>query len=447
VGDVPRGAALTRRLHAYQELARDFLRNMPRAGLFLDLGLGKTAICLSALEERHLPALVVAPKRVAEHVWPKERSLWRPDLSLSLAVGDPAQRRAALAAGADLTVISRDNLKDAEPRYRTVVLDELSSFKDRSTARWRAARRLCKDPDHVWGLTGTPTPNGLIDMWAQMYLIDKGERLGTTLTGYRSRYFQPAGQLPSGVIIDWRLRDEAEENIHALLADICLYMNAEDELGTEEPTYNVINVPLPTAARREYEEMKDTLVLDLELIGEEIYSAANAAILSNKLRQLTSGFIFSDAQDSTYTRRHTAKLEALREVVDGTGDNLLVFHNYIPEAEMIQEAFPQARRLDERGALDQWDAGELPMLLAHPASAGHGLNLQHGGHTAVWYSLTWDLELYLQANGRLARQGQAHPVIIHSLECEDTVDKVIAARLEEKEFTQTQLLDHIRSPL
>jgi SNF2 family DNA or RNA helicase len=433
------------KLHAYQELARDFLRERRRAGLFLDLGLGKTAISLSALEPEHLPALVVAPKRVAEHVWPKERSLWRPDLSLALAAGSPAQRQAALAAGADLTVISRDNLKDARPGYRTVILDELSSFKNRGSQRWKAARRLCKDAEQVWGLTGTPTPNGLLDLWAQLLLIDKGERLGTTLTGYRNRYFFAAGQLPSGVVIDWRLRDEAEENIHRLISDICLYMAAEDELNIPAETYNVIDVPLPS--RKHYEEFRRDLVLDLELIGEEIYSAANAAVLSNKLRQVTSGFIFSDEQDGRYTRLHKAKLEALQEVVDGTGDNLLVFYNYIPEAEMLREAFPQARMLDDRDALAAWDAGELPMMLAHPASAGHGLNLQYGGHTVVWYSLTWDLELYQQANGRLIRQGQAHPVVVHSLECENTVDKIVAETLARKEFDQAKLLDHVRSPI
>lgn len=435
------------RLHPYQELARDFLLHNPRAGLFLDLGLGKTAISLCALEPRHLPVLVVAPKRVCESVWPKERSKWRPDLSLSLAAGDPAQRKAAFDEKADLTVVSRDNLKEAAPGYRTVILDELSSFKNKTSKRWRAARRVCAKADHVWGLTGTPTPNGLLDLFAQIYLLDQGKRLGTTLTGYRARWFIAAGQLPNGTVIEWRLRPEAEENIHRLVSDICLYMSSADELDMPPVTLNAVDVPLPPAARKHYKEFKKNLVLDLELIGEEIYSAANAAVLSNKLRQVTSGFVYSDEQDGTYAQLHTAKIEALQEIVDGTGDNLLVFYNYIPEAEMIRAAFPQARMIDAPGALDAWDRGELPMMLAHPASAAHGLNLQYGGHTAVWASLTWDLELYLQANGRLDRQGQEHPVVIHSLECPGTVDKVIASRLVEKEFDQTRLLDHVRSPM
>jgi SNF2 family DNA or RNA helicase len=438
---------MTLKLHTYQELARDFLRNTSRAGLFLDLGLGKTAISLSALEEQHLPALVVAPKRVAEHVWPKERGLWRPDLSLALAVGSAKDRAAALGAGADLTVISRDNLKDARPIYKTIILDELSSFKNRASARWKYARKICKPAENVWGLTGTPTPNGLLGLWSQMFLLDQGERLGTTLTGYRARYFVPAGQLPSGVVINWRLRPEAEENIHGLLDDICLYMSSQDELDMPPVTLNVVQVALPASALRRYMELKETMVLDLELIGEEIYSAANAAILSNKLRQVTSGFIFSDAQDGSYTILHDAKIKALQEVVEGTGDNILVFYNYIPEFEMIREAFPEAMHIDDAGALKKWDAGELPMMLAHPASAGHGLNLQYGGHTAAWYSLSWDLELYLQGNGRLDRQGQVHPVVIHILEAPNTMDVVVRDNLGEKEFSQGKLLDHVRSPL
>lgn len=434
------------KLHTYQELARDFLRGNDRAGLFLDLGLGKTAISLSALEPRHLPALVVAPKRVAEHVWPVEKELWRPDLSLALAAGEPARRQEALAAGADITVISRDNLKDAKPRYKTVILDELSSFKGRGV-RWKLAKKLTGKAEHVWGLTGTPTPNGYLDLWPQIYLIDNGKRLGTGVTGYKNRYFQAYGQLPSGVLIDWRPREGAEARIRGLIEDICLYMSAADELDLPPITYNTIDVPLPTAVRKHYKEMKDELVLDLELLGDEIYSASNAAVLSNKLSQITAGFIFSDAQDGSYTELHNAKLDALQEVRDGTGDNLLVFYNYIPEAERIRKAFPEARMLDAPGVIPAWNRGEVPMMLAHPASAGHGLNLQHGGHTLFWASLTWDLELWQQAIGRLARQGQKHPVIVHIPQCPGTVDVTIRKRLETKEFTQDTLLDHLRSPM
>ena len=436
------------KLHDYQEVARDFLQGRPHAGLFLDLGLGKTATTLSALTPEHLPALVVAPKRVAEHVWPAERALWRPDLGLALAIGEPRHRQAALAERADLTVISRDNLKDAEPGYRTIILDELSSFKaGHSGVRWKLARKLTAKATNVWGLTGTPAPNGYLDLWPQIFLLDRGQRLGTSVVGYRNRYFVPTQHVWNGrqmVPVSYELREGAEQRIKGLLEDMCLYMEATP--GTP-PTYNDINVPLPPAVRKLYKQMYDDLVMDMELIGGEVYSAANKAVLSNKLAQITAGFIYSDAQDGTYTELHSAKLDALQEIRDGTGDNLLVFYSYIPEAERIRKAFPEAVMLDDPGAIAGWMRGEVPMLLCHPASAGHGLNLQSGGHTIVWASMTWDLELYLQANGRLDRQGQQHPVIIHKLLCPDTVDWDMDARLTGKDVTQDGLLDHFRSPI
>jgi SNF2 family DNA or RNA helicase len=437
-------------LRDYQLLARDFLRNQPRgAGLFLDMSLGKTAISLSALEPRHLPVLVIAPKRVAERVWIAERDKWRPDLSMALAVGDPPKRKEAVAEQADITVSSNHPsfIAELKPTYKTVIIDESSVFREKMTKRWRAARKLCVKADHVWALSGTPVPAGLLNLWSQMFLLDGGERLGTTLGGYRGRYFFPGATLPSGVVTEWILREESQGSIHAKIEGICLYMSAADELDLPPTHHNVVDVPLPAAAKSQYKEFKDTLVLDLELIGEEIYSAANAAVLSGKLRQVTSGFIYSDEQDGTYTPLHTAKLDALEEIVDGTGDNLLVFYNFRPEIDMIRERFPQAKMMDDKGALDAWDRAELPMMLAHPASVGHGLNLQFGGHTAVWFSLTWDLELYLQSNGRLPRPGQKHSVVIHSIECPGTVDKIVARALANKDFNQTSFLDHVRSPI
>lgn len=413
------------------------------------MSLGKTAISLSALEERHLPVLVIAPKRVAERVWPKEAGIWRPDLSISLVAGSIGERSAAAAARADITVVSNYPafLREMKPVYKTIIIDESSCFRDKTTERWKAANKLCKVAEHIWLLTGTPTPGGLMNLFSQMFLLDRGQRLGTTLGGFRNRFFWAGARLPSGTVIEWNLRDESEAKIHELISDICLYMSAADELDLPPTVFNVIDIPLPDTVRKQYKELKDSLVLDLEMIGLETYSAANAAVLSNKLRQVTAGFIFSDAQDGSWTQLHTAKLDALEEIVEGTGDNLLVFYNYIPEAEMIRKRFPQAKMLDDPGALDEWDAAELPMMLAHPASVGHGLNLQFGGHTAVWYSLNWDLELYLQANGRLPRPGQEHPVIIHTLECEGTVDKAVARKLKSKGEDQFNLLDHLRNPV
>lgn len=434
-------------LHGYQEVARDFIRGTGR-GLFLDMGLGKTAITLSALERRHLPALVVAPKRVAEHVWPAERPKWSPGLGLALAAGNPQQRAKQLDRREDITVIGKDNIDDLIGRkpYKTVILDELSVFKGRG-ARWKTARKITNKADYTWGLTGTPAPNGYLDLWPQAYLLDGGERLGKTIGGYRERWFKSHGQLPNGVRIDWRPLPGAEQQIRELLQDICLYMSADDELDLPPVTMNWVDVELPKDVRKHYWQLKEELVLNLELLGFETYSAANAAVLGGKLAQIAAGFIYSDAQDGTYTWLHDAKMAALQEVVDGTGDNLLVFYNYIPEGQRIRKLFPQARLLDEPGAIDSWMRGELPMLVAHPASAGHGLNLQSGGHTVVWTSPTWDLELRQQANGRLNRQGQQHAVIIHDLVADRTLEGKMLRRLDKKDATQFSLLDYLRSPM
>ena len=431
-------------LHSYQERARAFLEEHDRSGVFLDLGLGKTAICLSALRPEQLPALVVAPKRVAEHVWPVEQPKWRPDLTLALAAGSPAQRAHALSLDRDITVIGRDNIADVRRQYRTVILDELSGFKDKTTTRWKTARKLVAKAPYRWGLSGTPAPNGLLDLWAQLYLLDDGQRLGKSLTGYRSRYFFPGRTLPSGVIIEWIMRDEAEPAIHRLVEDICMYMSAEDELDLPPVKVNPIPISLPPSTMSQYKEFKRELVLDLEDVGLDIFTAANAAVLSNKLQQVTAGFVYSDDGTGSYSVLHKEKLHALREIVEGTGDNVLVFYWYKAEAEMIRQAFPEAKMLDDKGAIPDWCAGKVRMMLAHPASAGHGLNLQTGGHTAVWTTIPWDLELWLQANGRLNRQGQTHPVIIHTLQAEKTVDLIAAERLETKEFVQSRLLEHLK---
>lgn len=435
------------KLHGYQEIGRDFLRGSGR-GLFLDMGLGKTAITLSALEPRHLPALVVAPKRVAEHVWPREQPKWSPDLGLALAAGNPAQRAKQLDRREDITVIGKDNIDDLLGRkpYKTVVLDELSVYKGRG-ARFKTARKVTAKAEHVWGLTGTPAPNGYLDLWSQVFLLDRGQRLGTSFGSYQRRWFRSHGQLPSGVRIDWRPEPGAEEEIRSILQDLCLYMSADDELDLPPVTLNWIDVELPSAVRKHYAAMKTDLVLDLEVLGLESYSAANAAVLGGKLAQLATGFIFSDTQDGSYAWFHDAKLAALQEVVDGTGDNLLVFYNYIPEREHIKATFPQARTLDDPGSIDAWMRGEVKMLLVHPASAGHGLNLQSGGHTIVWASPSWDLELWQQGNGRLHRQGQEHPVIVHVLVADRTIEGQMMRRLDKKEANQFGLLDHLRSPM
>lgn len=436
---------MTFKLHDYQLRAVEHLHSHDRAALFLDMGLGKTASTLTALTPDRLPALVTAPKKVAERVWEAERKRWRPDLSMAVAAGTPAKRAAALRSGADVVVIGRDNLGDVRPGgWSTVVLDELSGFKTRGSQRWKAARKLTKEARHVWGLTGTPSPNGYVDLWAQLALLDEGKRLGRTLGGFRDRYFTPGWTTPSGVVTKWHPRPGAMRRIDELLEDIALSMQAADYLKLPPTVVNDVLVEMPAHARGLYRLMKSDLVVDLSLIYglEAVYSASSLAALSNRLVQLTAGFMYSDTTGAAGWV-HDAKLEALQDIVDGTGSPVLVFYQYREELARVLARFPEARTIDSPGALDAWDEGKLPMLVAHPASAGHGLNLQHGGHTMVFLTLPWSLELYQQASARLNRQGQRHPVVIHRLIVPGTVDALIAEALQTKGDVQDSLLRHL----
>lgn len=419
----------------------------------------KTAASLSALEERHLPVLVVAPKRVAENVWDVEQEKWRPDLTTKIAVGSPVQRQAALVSDADIVVISRDNLKDvlalkrSQP-FRTLILDELSGFKSRASVRWKTARQIIKRQQipHVWGLTGTPVSNGYLDLWPQVALLDGGARLGKNITTYRSRYFTPGRRLPNGTIIEWNLREEADQHIRELIADICLAMETGGRIKLPPVTYNAVPVELPKDVRTAYRELSSKLVADLrEIFGGGVHTASNAAVLTSRLSQMTAGFIYPDVEDEggTTTRMHTEKIKAVQEVVesDHTG-GVLVFYRFAEEKVMLQEALgDQAHTIAEPNIVKRWNDGEIPVLLSHPASTGHGLNLQHGGHTVVWTSLPWDLEQWDQANKRLARQGQQHPVVIHMVLANKSIDHLIRLRLEEKTVVQKGLLDYLESPV
>lgn len=440
-------------LFAHQETAIRFLHEHPRGALFLDMGSGKTRSVLEALTPDHLPALVVAPKRVTELVWPTETARWRPDLSFARATGNPTARRRGLDSGADVVAVSRDNLADAVGGpWRTIVLDELSSYKNRATQRWKAARRLVKGRPYVWGLTGTPAPNGLLDLWPQMFLLDGGERLGKTLGSYRERYFRAGRQLASGVVTEWLIRPGADRRIHELLEGLALSMSAEDlALSLPPVTHNDIEVPLPGEVRRVYKQMKDTLVADMELLGDpaEVITAANAAVLSAKLSQISAGLLFPDQASITGEPPrilHWEKTRAAAAVVEETGSPVLIFYRFNAERDMLLKEIPGASTLDTPDFQRRWDAGEIPALIAHPASAGHGLNLQHGGHTILWTTHPWSLEEYQQANKRVSRPGQKHPVIIHHLESPGTVDRSIRRSLDGKDTVQRALLDHLRSP-
>lgn len=470
------------KLHPYQETARAHLQGNRRAGLFMEMGLGKTGTVLMSLEDHHLPAGVIAPKRVAEMVWPEERQLWRPDLSISVAAepqstqctgttqagkrctsmvltsdrcwrhGGPAAmssqeyRQQAIQAGADITVIGRDNLAELPLKgFRTVILDELSSFKSPSSARFKAAKQRTKTPEWVWGLTGTPAPNGYIDLWSQMFLLDKGVRLGTAVTRYRDRYFveERVGQNKYALV--YKLRPGARDRIDSLMSDICLSFLAEDYLDLEEPILNRVAIPNTVAGL--YGRMKSDLVLDLRLVGADaLHTASNAGVLSNRLSQITAGFLYSDNLGGQATRLHAEKTNAVREIVDGTGTPVMVFYRFIEELEALQRAIPEAWTVDQAGPQLQtkWNAGEIPVLLAHPDSIGHGLNLQKGpGHTMVFTTPPWSLEAWLQSIGRLARQGQRRRVTVHILEMFGTIDTIILEALQAKEDVQDALLRYL----
>lgn len=448
-------------LRPYQQVGVEYLRGRKRAALLWDMGLGKTATTLTALTDDMLPALVVAPKRVAEHVWPTEVPLWRPDLTVEAAVGDPQRRAGILAHGpADIVTIGRDVLPTAVPhtgRFKTIILDELSSFKDRSTRRWKAAKKITADKEYVWGLTGTPASNGLMDLWAQVYLLDRGERLGTALTQFRARYFTAGRQLPSGVTIDWNLRPGADQDIYQKIEDICMSLDTEGLVDLPPVTHNRLVVQLPSKVKKLYRDMKQDFVADLKdfqnlkQVGLSEHTASSAGVLTVKLSQIAAGILYSDdfaGQERTTTVLHTAKVDAVKEIMEGNGGSpVLLFYQFQAERDLFLQEFPWAATVDTPNFVARWNEGELPLLIAHPESIGHGLNLQHGGHTIVWTSPTWSLESYAQANKRLARSGQQHPVVIHELVAEGTINADVYDVLAEKKTVEQALIDHLTSPI
>lgn len=444
---------MTLTLHDYQRTGVAFLRGSPRAGLFLDMGLGKTAIVLTALEPQHLPVLVVAPRRIRDEVWPEEVEIWRPDLTIELVVGSKEKRQHILKnSTADILVIGRDVLYDAvdyRSRFKTFIVDESSGFKTKSSVRWRAGNKIAKVMPHVWILTGTPSPNGLMNIWAQIALLDQGHRLGTGLGHYRARYFEIEKQLPNGIVTSWKPKEGAEDKIYNQINDIVLAMQTEGNIVLPEFTVVKEKVALPAHARHIYNDLEADLVANLNFLAGSIHTAANAAVLSAKLSQVTAGFLYHDDQDiradgDKYDHIHTAKLDRLAEIREEVETPLLVFYRFRAEKEAMLERFPDAVTADIPNMQKRWNNDELPMLLAHPASAGHGLNLQKGsGHHMVWTSGTWNLEEWDQANKRLHRQGQRNAVVCHVLTCPSTVDVAINARLVDKKSVQDALMDYL----
>lgn len=448
-------------LHDYQVVASEFIKNVKRSALYLDPGLGKTAITLSAIDESWFPILVIAPKRVATMTWPTEIQKWRPDLDFVVAEGASIDRLAILQQRHDITTIGRDVARDAIrrkysmriPTWKTLIVDESSGIKNRDSGRWRVANTLAKRADRVILLSGTPAPNGLMDLWAQIHVLDGGERLCHTITEFRARHYFPAGFRPNGAVSHWELHEGMDKKIHSKVEDIALGMQAKYRLDLPETTFNEISIPLPPKAREAYEKMRHELIVDFEdVFGGEVHTAANAAVLSSKLSQIASGAIYHDADSElagTYQKIHTAKIDALKEIVgEVQGSPIVVFYRFQFERDAIFETFPEAMGInDKRFNQADWDAKKIPILVAHPASAAHGLNLQYGSNTMVWTSPTWELELWEQGIARLARQGQTEPVVIHSLITEKSVDRKVMARLRSKADVQDTFREAIESPV
>ena len=437
----------------------------PRAALFLDMGLGKTVVTLTVVQRliwqefAAQKCLVIAPKRVAEDTWSREAEKWDhlSDLRISKVLGTPKQRVAALAADADVYVINRENVVwlvetlGTKWDFDILVVDELSSFKSSKSKRWRALKRVAGLCSYVYGLTGTPAPNGYIDLWPEVYIIDRGARLGRSLGAYRDTFFSP-GAHKGHIVYEWRLKPGARDRIDHLLSDICLSMSKEDWLELPERTYNTVYVRMDGAGRKLYDRFQRDKILPLlqgavTSVDKDYDSAVladMAAQVTGKLLQMANGAVYDDGGGVLHI--HDAKLEALEEIREAShGQPLLVFYTYKHDLTRIQEKFPDAVKLEGEDTIDRWNAGEIPMLLCHPASAGHGLNLQAGGHIIVWFGLPWSLELYQQANDRLHRMGQTVGVIVHHIVCLDTLDEKVMAALEGKRVTQAALLDALKS--
>ncbi len=434
----------------YQKYAIDRLMNDEAVALMLDMGLGKTSIVLTALkklleEGKVKRPLIIAPKKVAEATWDSECQQWDhlKGLKCSKALGSSVKRMDALRKKADIYIINRENvcwlvsIFGRKWPFDMVVIDESSSFKSYQAKRFKALKLVRPMIKRIVELTGTPAPNGLMDLWTQLYLLDKGERLGRNIGIYRRKYFIPDTG-PGYVIYGYHPKPDAKDKIYSLISDICVSMKSEDYLALPEVIYNQIPIRLSNKAMKLYKEMERNWVLELD---EEV-TAQNAASLSMKLSQLANGFIYYETGD--YLTVHEEKIEALKEIAD-TGKNLLVFYWFNADKEKLKTNFKEARELKDPQDIEDWNNGKIKMLLAHPASAGHGLNLQYGGNIIVWYSLTWSLEYYQQANKRLHRSGQKETVIIHHLVAEGTVDEMILKAISRKEAGQSALLQAVKA--
>lgn len=440
----------------YQAHSIKLICEKPAVALMLEMGMGKTVVALTAIQELMYDyfevqrVLVIAPLRVAESTWIDECREWEHlrGLRVSPVLGTLRQRVAALKAEADIYTINRENVPWLVEFYKTawpfdmVVIDESSSFKNPQAKRFRALKRVLPLIKRIVELTGTPAPNGLMDLWSQLYLLDRGERLGKTIGEYRSRWFSP-GAGYGHVVYEWTPRKGADKDIFAAISDICFSLKAEDYISLPPILYNVVKVKLPDEARGAIRRLERELVLPYA--GTEIV-ATTAAALSNKLLQMANGAVYDEG--GATTEIHEEKLEVLAELAETNKHNpMLVFYWFRHDLARLKKRFPEARCLETAEDIKDWNAGRVMMMFVHPASAGHGLNLQHGGSLAIWFSLSWSLELYQQANKRLHRSGQEKTVVIHHLVAEGTIDEAVMSALEAKKNGQERMLEAIRAKI
>jgi SNF2 family DNA or RNA helicase len=440
----------------YQKYAIDFIIDNPASALFLDMGLGKTVITLTAIDclmydmFEVSKVLVIAPLRVAAHTWPSEIAKWPhlKNLRASKVLGSEKERKEALRESADIYIINRENVPWLVKYlgnvfdFDMVVVDELSSFKSNKSQRFKHLRIVRPKVKRIVGLTGTPAPNGLIDLWSQIYLLDRGERLGRSITAYRSKYFTP-DKTNGHIVYSYKPRSGAPEAIYKSLQDVCMSMTSKDYIDIPDALFNPVLVKMEAYLKNEYETFEREQVLAIK-DGE--ITAANAAALCGKLLQFANGAVYDEFKG--YEEIHDLKIDALDEILDtSNGQPVLVFYSFKSDCERIFKKLKKynPRKLETVEDIEDWNAGRIELLLAHPASCGHGLNLQSGGNIIVWFGLTWSLELYQQANARLHRQGQQKTVVINHIIAEGTVDEDVLKALQSKKSGQDALLGAVKA--
>ena len=451
--------------HAYQAFCINYIKTHPVSALFLDMGLGKTVITLTAIRDLMLDellvtkTLVIAPLRVARDTWPAETRKWDHlnDLDISVIVGDLRVRESAVSKSALIYIINRENIKWLVEYYEKngirwdfdcVVIDELSSFKNYHSQRFKWLRKMRPFVKRWIGLTGTPSSNGLMDLWAEIGILDGGQRLGRFIGRYRDAYFKPSSMNPNtGVVYSYAPREGAEQQIYDRISDITISMKALDYLEMPECVYVNHEVQMSDQEKKLYDQLKSDLIIPLE---DGDIDAANAAALSNKLLQLSNGAVYDE--NGIVRVVHKRKLEMLEDMIEAAnGQPVLIAYWFKHDHQRIMEHLTACgyspRDIRESEDIKDWNTGKMAVALIHPASAGHGLNIQEGGHILIWFGLTWSLELYQQTNARLWRQGQRDTVTIHHIVCENTVDEDVLNALSSKNVTQEKLIAAVKAQL